>query len=251
MRRAVVALGSGGGLRGAFYFFGENDGFGDLLHGFAGLAALLLDGEVGVFFCRVHVALKDAFGAFQELAGFEALRELGVGGFQARHLDFGADQEAYCGDQADIALFVNVWADVLEIDYADQAAAAEQGDGEEGLVGIFGELVEEFEARIFGGVARDGHGGAVFGDPAGDALADAEFEAVENLLVGIFGGAQDQFFLFLDVDEAGVALYEGHGEFEDALKDFVKRILVGSGNAAAEVVEQIYIGIVGGRGVHI
>jgi hypothetical protein len=185
------ARASGGGFGGAFYFFGEDDGFGDLLHGFAGLAALLLDGEVGVLFGGVHVALQDAFGAFEELAGFQALGELGVGGFQARHFDFCADQEADCGNQADVALFVDVGADVLEIDYPDQAAAAEQRDGEEGLVGIFGQLVEEFEARISRGVAGYGYGSAMFGDPAGDALADAEFEAIENFLVRIFGGAQD------------------------------------------------------------
>ena len=175
----------------AFYFFGENYGFSDLLHGFAGLAALLLDGEVGVFFGGVHVALQDAFGAFQELAGFQALGELGVGRFQARHFDFGADQEAYCGDQSDVALFVDVGADVLEINYANEAAAAEQRHREEGLVGIFGELVEEFEARIFSGVAGYGYGSAMFGDPAGDALADAEFQAVQDFLMWILRGAQD------------------------------------------------------------
>src|SRR5271169_623557 len=69
---------SGGGFRGAFYFFGEDDGFGDLLHGFAGLAALLLESQVGLLFGDVQVALQDAFGAFQELASFQALGELGV-----------------------------------------------------------------------------------------------------------------------------------------------------------------------------
>ena len=186
-----IRRGLRGGFRGAFYFFGEDDGFGDLLHGFASLAALLLERQVGVLFGGVHVALQDAFGAFEELAGFQALRELGVGGLQARHFDFRADQEADCGDEADVALAVDVGADVLQVDDADETAAAEQRDGEEGLVGIFGQLIEELEARIFGGIARDGYGSAMFGDPAGDALADAELEAVENFLVGIFGGAQD------------------------------------------------------------
>ena len=76
-------------------------------------------------------------------------------------------------------------ANVLQVDYADEPAAAEQRHGQESLVGILGQLVEEFEARIFRGVARDGHHGAVFCDPAGDALADAEFQTIDNFLMRI------------------------------------------------------------------
>jgi hypothetical protein len=225
------------GLRGAFYFLGENDGFGDLLHGFAGLAALLLESEVGLLFGGGHVALQDAFGAFEELASFEALGELGVGGFQARHFDFCADQEADRRDQLDVALFVNVRADVLEVDDSDETAAAEQRDGQECLVGILGQLIEELEARIHCSVARDGYGGAMFGDPAGDALADAQLQAIDYFLMGIFGGAQDEFFQLLDVDEAGIALHQGYGEFEDFFENFVEWVLAAGGDAAAQVVE--------------
>jgi hypothetical protein len=225
------------GFRGAFYFVGENDSFGDLLHRFAGLAALLLESQVGALFGGAQVTLQDAFGAFQELAGFEALGELGIGGFQARHFDFCADEETDGGDQLNVALFVNVRADVLQVDDADEPAAAEQGNGQERLVGIFRQLVEELEARIFGGVARDGDSGAMFSDPAGDALADAELEAIDYFLMGIFGGAEDEFFQLLYVNEARIALHQGDGEFQHACEHFVQRILAGSGDAAAEVVQ--------------
>jgi hypothetical protein len=77
----------------------------------------------------------------------------------------------------------------------------------------------------------------VFGDPAGDALADAEFQSIDYFLMRIFGGAQDEFFLFLDVDEAGVAFHQGDGKFQNACEDFVQRVLAGGGDAAAEVVQ--------------
>lgn len=230
-----VALRSG--LCGAFHFLAENDGLGDLLHGFAGLAALLLESQVGALFGRAQVALQDSFGAFEEFAGLEALGELRVGGFQARHFDFGADEEADGGDQLDVALLVNVRADVLQVDDADKPAAAEQRNGEERLVGILRQLIEELEARIFRGVARDGDGGAVFGHPSRDALADPQFQAVHYFLMGIFGSAQDEFFLFLHVDEAGIALHQGDGEFQHACQDFVERVLRGSCDAATETVQ--------------
>ena len=60
--------------------------------------------------------------------------------------------------------------------------------------------------------------------------------------------------MFLDVDEAGVAFHQGYGEFQDALEDFVERILAGGGDFAAEIVEQVYFGVVSrccGDRVHI
>src|SRR5271156_842064 len=181
--------------------------------------------------CRMPLARSRSFRVSRRLG------EGGVGGFRASHFDFCADQEADSGDEADVALTVDVRADVLQVDDADEAAAAEEWHGEECLVGIFGQLVEELEAGIFCGVAGDRYGSAVFRDPAGDALADAEFEAVENFLVRIFGGAQDELFVFLDVNEAGVAFHQGYGELEDALEYFVERVLAGGGDAAAQVVE--------------
>jgi len=98
-------------------------------------------------------------------------------------------------------------------------------------------LIEELETRILCGVARDGYGGAVFGDPAGDALADAQLQAIDYFLMGIFRGAQDEFFLVLDVDEARIAIHKRDSEFEHACENFVERILAAGGDAAAKVVE--------------
>jgi hypothetical protein len=89
-----------------------------------------------------------------------------------------------------------------------------------------------------GRVARDSYGLEVLGDPSGDALADLELEAVEDFGVGILGGAEDEFFVFQDVNEAGITLDQCGGELNDTVQDFVER--VGGGHTAAEFVKEIY-----------
>jgi hypothetical protein len=90
-----------------------------------------------------------------------------------------------------------------------------------------------------GSVARDGYGFEVLGDPSSDALAEMELEAVEDFGVGILGRAEDEFFVFEHIDEAGITLDKGGGEFYDTVQDFVER--VGGGHAAAEFVKEIYL----------
>ena len=127
---------------------------------------------------------------------------------------------------------------MLDVDDADGTSAAQKRDGEKSFVAVFGKLVEELEARVLGGVARDGYGFEVLSDPSGDALADLELEAVENFGVGILGGPEDELFVLENIDETGVALDQGGGELHDAVQDLVER--VGGGHAAAEFVKEIY-----------
>ena len=162
---------------------------------------------------------------------------MGVFTFQARHFDFGADEESDGGDELDLAFGIDVRLPVLHVDDADGAAAAEEGDREERFVAIFGKFVEELEARVLRGVAGDGDGLEVLGDPSGDALAEMELEAVEDFGVRILGGTEDEFFVLQHVDEAGIALDQGGGELYDVVQDFVERI--SGGHAAAEFVQEI------------
>jgi hypothetical protein len=53
--------------------FAEDDGLRDLFHGFAALAAFTLQGEVGVLFAELEVALQDALGALQQRPRLEPL----------------------------------------------------------------------------------------------------------------------------------------------------------------------------------
>jgi hypothetical protein len=49
--------------------------------------------------------------------------------------DLRAHQETHGGDQANLAVGVAMRVAMLQIDYADQAAAAAQGNGKKGLLG--------------------------------------------------------------------------------------------------------------------
>jgi len=163
--------------------------------------------------------------------------KFGLGAFEAGEFDFGADEEADGGDKANFALAVDVRLSSLEIDDADEFAAAENGNGEECFVAIFGEFAEGAEARVLVGVIADGDGNFMLGDPAGDAAADLELEAIDNFGVRIFGGTKDEFVVLEDIDEAGVEFGDDGDEVDDLAEDFVKRI--GGGEAAADFVEKI------------
>ncbi len=224
-------------MGGALDFVGEDDGFGDFAEGFAALAGLALEREVGFFFAELEIALQDALGAFHGFAGVELLGKFGVGAFEAGEFDFGTDEEADGGDEADFTLAIDVRLAALEIDDADEFVAAENGNGEEGLEAVLGKFAEREEAGILVGVAADGNGHFVFGDPASDAVADLELEAIDDFGVGIFGRAKDEFVFFENVDEAGIEFGDDGDEVNHFAKDFVERI--GGGEAAADFVKEI------------
>jgi len=203
------------------------------------LAALALESKVGLFLGEAEVALQDAFSAFDQLASFELLGKMRVFTFQAGHFDFGADEEPDGGNELDLAFGVDVRLPVLQVDDADGTSSAKERDGKEGLVAVFREFVEELEARVLRGIAGDGYGFEVLGDPSGDALADLELEAVEDFGVRILRGAEDKFFAFQYIDKTGIALDQGGSELYDAVQDFVE--WVGGGHAAAEFVKEIYL----------
>ena len=72
------------GSRVAPQFIGEDDRFGHLPHGFTGLPALPLQGEIGLLFIQRKVALQNSFRAFDDLSSLQLLGQRGVGFFQAR-----------------------------------------------------------------------------------------------------------------------------------------------------------------------
>ncbi len=100
--------------------------------------------------------MEDAFGPLNDFPRFEFLGELRTFFFEAGHLDFRAYQETDGGDEANFEFAVAVWLAVLQINDADDPAAAQEWHGQKGLEAVFGKLVEKLKARILKGVARDG-----------------------------------------------------------------------------------------------
>jgi hypothetical protein len=87
--------------------------------------------------------------------------------------------------------------------------------------------------------------------PSGDALADAQLQAIHLSGVGIFGRAQDEILVFEHVHEARITFDERHCTGNYLLENFVKR--VGSSHTAANFVEKIYLraAMYGMRIVHV
>jgi hypothetical protein len=128
---------------------------------------------------------------------------------------------------------------MLQVDDANDATAAHQWNGQKRFVTVFRQFVEKLEARIVSGLFWNRNGLAVLGDPSGNTLPDAEFEAVDGFRMRVLGGAQDQFIAFKNVDEAGIAFHQSGGKFDDAGKHFVKS--VARSQAHANLMEYINV----------
>ena len=78
---------------------------------------------------------------------------------------------------------------MLDVDDFHQLSAAEDRNGQKGLVPIFRQLVQQLEARILEGVLADGHRLAMLGDPDGDAQADPQRQGTDDVGMRILRGA--------------------------------------------------------------
>src|SRR4030095_6391838 len=118
----------------AVEIIGQQDGLSDVPLGSPPLPALSLDGEIRVFFADAEIPLQDAFGAIDDLARFEPLRQLTVRALEPRELDLGADEESDGRDQLDLFPAVLVRVSMLKVDHRHQPSAAEHGHREKRLV---------------------------------------------------------------------------------------------------------------------
>ena len=186
------------GLRQAFAakMFGEEDGVSDFAHGLPSLSAFALHGAVGLVLREVEVALEDSLSPIYHLASLESNGEFEILGLKAGAFDLGADQNADGRDEAALEICVNVRVAVLEIEHADNTVGTDDRSAEHSLETVFGQIDEGLEARVFAGAVRDRDGLTVFGDPAGDALADRDPEMVNFFGVWVLGCAEDELVAF-------------------------------------------------------
>ena len=216
----------------AEFGFGEDDLLGEVAHGAAGAAAVVAQFEVGFLFAHAVALHKDAFGAFDEFARFElafhfeglfleAAVLFGEHGFGDGAAHLFADEGEH-GDEVGGELLRMTEVDV---DDADDFAAGDEGDRDKGLIGIFDQGREPFEAFVGAGVIAEGDDGLMFGDPTGDAFAHFHFELTEGLGVGELGGSEHDFAAggVHEVDEAGIAPGDLNGKAQDFAEHFIKR----------------------------
>src|SRR5690606_37860139 len=109
----------------AAHVVAQQDRLGDFLLRPPPLPALLLNREVRLLLGDPEVALQDRLRAVDQLALLEPFREGRVLVLEPRHLDLGADEEADRRDRLDLLARVDVRIAVLEVDDADELAAAE------------------------------------------------------------------------------------------------------------------------------
>ena len=86
-------------------------------------------------------------------------------------------------------------------------------------------------------MAADRDGLAMFGHPAGDALADAQLQPIDDVRMRRLRRAQDEVVAVEDIDETGVARDDARHEVDDAREHGVQRI--GGRDAAADFVQKV------------
>jgi hypothetical protein len=82
--------------------------------------------------------------------------------------------------------------------------------------------VKKLKARVLGGFFRDRDWLEVFGHPAGDALADAQFQTVNYLRVRVFRSSQHEFVILEYVDQAGIAFHQGRRKIYNPRQNFAE-----------------------------
>jgi len=226
-------------LRISSYFVAQHNRLGNFLHRFALLAALALERQVGLLFVQSQIALQNAFGAFHDLASLELFGESYVCFLQPCQLNFRSDEKSYGGNHANFATPVNVMLAVLQVDDTDHSSPAHQRHGKKCFITVFGQFVEKLKAGILRRLFGDGNGLAMFRHPSRNALPHAQFQAVDNFFVRVFGGAQNQLVAFENINQAGIALHQRSGKFNNAVQYIVKSIRRTEANT--DFVEYIYM----------
>ena len=97
--------------------------------------------------------------------------------------------------------------------------------------------MKKLEAGIVSGAFGDGDGFEVLGDPSGDSLPYAEFQAIDNFRMRVLGSPKDEFVTFKHVDKARITLYEGSGKINNTGKNLMKT--VGRAKADGDFMEDI------------
>src|SRR5512141_1966548 len=99
--------------------------------------------------------------------------------------------------------------------------------------------MEELEARILGGAFGDGDRFEMLGHPSGNALPNPNLQTVDYVRVRILRGPQHKFIFFQNVNEAGIALYQGSGKIDDAAQNIMKTF--GGAQPHADFMEYINV----------
>jgi hypothetical protein len=167
--------------------------------------------------------------------------------------DGGERFELFAGEEMGLAM--------LDVDDADDLVAGNDGGREEGLVLVFGELGEGFEAGVKIGFFGDGDETALAGHPTGEAFAQVEVNFAEGAGCGVIGGTENELVPVEEIKQAGVTAHEFGDQSVDGLKnvlerkfldhqaaDFLKEpeLLLGSLELAFEVLYLRHIPIIAG-----
>ena len=103
------------------------------------------------------------------------------------------------------------------------------------LRAVHGKIESADPARL----SRHCDGLAVFRHPSRNALPHAQFQAVDNFVMRVLRCAQNQFVAFENIDQAGIALHQRSGKFNNAVQYIVKSVRRTETNT--DFVEYIYM----------
>ncbi len=106
---------------------------------------------------------------------------------------------------------------VMDVNDADQIAAADQRNRKKGLVGVFRERVEAFETGVGRGVFAKRHHGIMHGHPARNSFAHFQANIADFRTMRQLRGAENDFIrgVFHKVNQAGIRVRHLHDEIHE------------------------------------
>ena len=114
---------------------------------------------------------------------------------------------------------------VLNVDDPDDLVRRDDDrNRKEGLVLVFGQVVEDLEAGVLARVSRNRHGFRRLSNPTRDPLTDLYADSPDQTGMRVLRGTKKQirFAVFQEVQEAGIALRDGHNQLDDLLENLVQ-----------------------------
>jgi hypothetical protein len=105
--------------------------------------------------------------------------------------DDGGDLGSGFGEQANVIFAESTRGDGLNDQNSLEDAAVDEGDAEEGLIGVFSGFAKVFEAGMVLGLL-DGDGAQLLGDETGEAFVDRQAEDADALAAEADGGGENE-----------------------------------------------------------
>jgi len=120
---------------------------------------------------------------------------------------------------------------VLHVDYANDLPLRDDGHRKEGFKRVLRQILEELESRVVIRFARNRQETPFSCYPTGETFIQPDANFPHILPIRITGGAENEFTVFYQVDQTGIAAEEVTDEIYDLLQDVIQLHIPGHQSA--------------------